>query len=248
MSEEKEIILKFRKSDLWKFGTVLFAVLFVVSLFTGIFSLNSWNDSEDKDNIADSQANNPSEETQIQESVKVQIDKTDPVSGDKEAEINIVEFSDFECPFCGRAHTGALAELKKSDYFKNGEVNLVYKHFPLNTIHPNAQKAAEAAECANRQGKFWQYHDVLFLNQKSLDVNNLKSYASQIGLETGRFNKCLDSGEAAEKVKKDLSSGISAGVRGTPHFILINKEGKIQTISGAVPWENFDAVIKSMLI
>ena len=101
----------------------------------------------------------------ISENLVVQIEDNDPILGDANAGISIVEFSDFQCPFCGRVHTDALADFKQSSYFTNGEVNLVYKQFPLSSIHPFAQKAGEASLCAHDQGMFWEYHDTLFANQ-----------------------------------------------------------------------------------
>ncbi|PIN95708.1 hypothetical protein COU56_00740, partial [Candidatus Pacearchaeota archaeon CG10_big_fil_rev_8_21_14_0_10_31_9] len=132
------------------------------------------------------------------------------------------------------------------DDFKNGDVAIVYKHFPLTSIHPYAQKAAEASECANRQGKFWEYHDTLFENQQALDVPSLKLYASQLKLDTTKFNKCLDGGEASAKVNKDSQDAQVAGGQGTPYFVLVNKKGETQAVSGAVPYANFEAAISSL--
>ncbi|MEM3122105.1 MAG: DsbA family protein, partial [Candidatus Pacearchaeota archaeon] len=152
-SEESTITLK--KSTLWKIATFVFAGLFVISLFTGGFGLK--NNSGGTGNVIIDNQNDvlpgPSE------NVKVSINSDDPVLGNKNADISIVEFSDFQCPFCARVHSDALAKFKQSNYFKSGEVNLVYKQFPLNSIHPQAQKAAEASVCASKQGKFWEYHD-----------------------------------------------------------------------------------------
>ncbi len=172
----------------------------------------------------------------------------DPVLGDENAEVSIIEFSDFQCPFCARVYRGALTELKNSEYFKKGEVNLVFKNFPLNSIHPYAQKAAEAAECSHEQGKFWQYHDLLFANQHALDINSLKSYASRAGLNMQEFNSCLDSGRMAQEVSKDMQAGIDAGARGTPYFVIINnKNGNSRTLSGALPWSSFEAAIREVI-
>ncbi len=241
MEENKEEgTFTIKKTTIWKFATFIFAGLFVISLFTGgfsgLFSKVGTPTGGTVVNIDDTPTGN----------IKLNIEKNDPVLGSKDAKISIVEFSDFQCPFCARAFTGALADFKNSDYFKKGEVNLIYKHFPLNSIHPYAQKAAEASECANRQGKFWEYHDLLFINQQSLDVTNLKSYADQLKLDTTKFNKCLDSGEATAEVNKETSEATAAGGRGTPYFVLINKDGETTTVSGAVPFANFEAAIKSL--
>lgn len=244
MEEHKDTIT-LKKDTLWKGVAGIFALLFVVSLFMGGISFpgggsgNTVGSSGSGGNVA------PSVQDAI--NVKALIEDNDPVLGDSNAGISIVEFSDFQCPFCARAHTGALNDLKNSNEFKNGEVNLVYKHFPLNSIHPYAQKAGEASECANRQGEFWKYHDMLFANQGSLDDASLKSYAVQIGLDTGKFNSCLDNGEASSEVSKETAQATAAGGRGTPFFVVVNNDnGKFTTVSGAVPWSSFETAINSI--
>lgn len=247
MSEEesKEGTITIKKHTLWQVGTFVFAALFVISLFTGGFGGNSEGTiTGGAVGVPTPPGNQPSPEPSA---VRVEIEANDPVLGDKDAPVTIVEFSDFQCPFCERAYSGAVTEFKNSDYFKNGEVNLVYKHFPLNSIHPFAQKAGEAAECANRQGKFWEYHDALFANQQSLDVASLKKYATDLKLNTGTFNKCLDGGEAAGEVNKETTQATSAGGRGTPYFVVINNKDKsTQAVSGAVPFAQFDSAIQAV--
>lgn len=229
-----------KKDTMWKVGTFAFAILFVVSLFTGGFG---GGNAPTTGNVV--APTNPTDPAPSQ--VKVEIEDNDPVLGDKDAPVTIVEFSDFQCPFCARAADGAVAEFKNSDYYKNGEVNLVFKHFPLNSIHPQAQKAGEAAECANRQGKFWEYHDKLFANQQSLGVDSLKQYAVQVGLNTGTFNKCLDDGEAKAEVTKETSQATAAQGRGTPYFVVINNDdGSTYPVSGAVPFSQFETAINAV--
>lgn len=241
--EQKQETITLKKDTLWKIGAFVFAALFIISLF-GVFDFNNGGSGS---GTGTGQAVAPTNPPAPTGNVKIPITDADPLLGDENAEVTVVEFSDFQCPFCQRAYVGAVADLKNSNDFKSGEVNFVYKHFPLNSIHPQAQKAAEAAECANRQGKFWEYHDTLFANQGALDVNSLKTYASQIGLDAGKFNKCLDGNEAKGKVSSDLQEAASAGGRGTPYFVIINnKEGKTQTVSGAVPYSNLEAAIDSV--
>jgi protein-disulfide isomerase len=229
---------------LWKTATFVLLGLFVLSLFTGGFGFNNDTAGPTGNVVAPTPA--PTREAPVG-NIKVSITDADPVLGDKDAGITIVEFSDFQCPFCSRAADGAVAEFKQSDYFKNGEVNLVYKHFPLNSIHPQAQKAAEASECANKQGKFWEYHDVLFANQQSLDIPSLKQYAQQVGLNTGTFDKCLENNEARSKVSQDLTEASSAGGRGTPYFVVVNNENKnTQAVSGAVPFAQIESAIQAL--
>lgn len=234
-----------KKASLWKIGTFLFLGLFIISLFTGGFGGMLGGSNPGTGNVVVN--NEPSGNTGVAGNINPSIESNDPVLGDKNAKISIVEYSDFQCPFCERAYSGAIAQFKSSDYFKKGQVNLIYKHFPLTSIHPQAQKAAEASECANRQGKFWEYHDKLFTNQQALDIQSLKNYAGQVGLNTATFNKCLDEGEAAAEVNKESQQAQSAGGQGTPYFVLINKDGDTQAVSGAVPFSNFESAIQSLL-
>ncbi len=209
MSEGKSITIK--KDTLWKGLALVFAALFLITIFGG------WSGLE----INDDDGNDLGGAVQ---EVQVQIENNDPVYGDANAEVSVVEFSDFQCPFCERAATGFVASLKASSYVANGDVNLIFKHFPLNSIHPYAQKAGEAAECANRQDKFWEYHDLLFLNQAALDITSLKSYAVQVGLNTNDFNSCLDNDEAKSEVIKETAQATSSGGRGTPYTVILKME------------------------
>ncbi|MBI4037136.1 thioredoxin domain-containing protein [Candidatus Daviesbacteria bacterium] len=165
----------------------------------------------------------------------------DPVLGNPNAPITIIEFSDYQCPFCQRFWTETLP-LIKSQYIDTGKVKLVYRDFPLSSIHPDAQKAAEAAECADEQGKYWEYHDKLFENQFDLSITALKRYAQELGLNTEKFNTCLDSGQMASEVSKDLSEGTAAGVQGTPGFFI---NGRF--LGGAYPFEQFKTIIDEEL-
>ena len=119
---------------------------------------------------------------------------------------------------------------------------IFYRDFPLTTIHANAEKAAEATECADEQGKYWEYHDLLFQNQAALDVDSLKSYASSLELDTAVFNECLDTDEHMDEVRKDVQDGIAAGVEGTPAFFING-----QLVSGAQPYAAFQSVIEAAL-
>jgi protein-disulfide isomerase len=243
MSEDegKELTIKIKKQDMWKYATFIFAALLLVSLY---FNLSDNNAGGGTGNAI---ANPPTVNTGGSGGqVKVTIDDSDPVLGDPNAEITIVEFSDFQCPFCARAATGAVADFKKSNYFSDGQVNLVYKHFPLNSIHPEAQKSAEASVCAGNQGKFWEFHDLLFANQQSLSVSNYKAWAQQLGLNQVEFDSCLDGGDAAKKVSSDLRQASEAGGRGTPYFVVVNKDGETQAVSGAVPFSQLESAIQSL--
>ncbi|MFC1710848.1 DsbA family protein [Nanoarchaeota archaeon] len=241
MEEKKEynISLTMKRTTLWKAGTILFAALFLITL------LGWWPGVDSGNTVVPTEPSNPTAPTG---SVKVEIESNDPVLGAADAEITMVEFSDFQCTFCERVSSDALAQFKTSDYFKDGQVNLIYKHFPLNSIHPFAQNAAEASECANRQGKFWEYHDTLFANQEALDDTSLKQYASQLGLDTAEFNDCLDNDEAQAEVVKETAQAQASGGRGTPYFVIINNDNEAtQAVSGARPWADFEAAIASLL-
>lgn len=154
---------------------------------------------------------------------------TRPVIGPDNAKVTIVEFSDFQCPYCQRAYPTVEQFMKYYD----GKVKLVFMEFPLTSIHPYAQKAAEAAECAADQGAFWDYHDQSF-TAKTLTMDDLKNRAAGLGLDTAKFNACLDGGQKASAVSAQTSAGEQAGVQGTPAF-LINGE----LISGALPFDDY---------
>lgn len=164
----------------------------------------------------------------------------DAVLGNANASVTIIEFSDFECPYCGKFFTETLP-LIKQNYINTGKVKLVYRDFPL-SFHPDSEKAAEAAECAGEQSKYWEMHDKLFEDQTALSVDNLKQYAKDIGLDSAKFNSCLDSGKMSTEVQKDLADGQSYGVSGTPTFFINGVE-----LVGAQPYSAFDQVIKQAL-
>jgi len=153
----------------------------------------------------------------------------------------MVEFGDFQCPFCARFFKDTLPQIKEK-YIKTGKVKLVYRDFPITSIHDEAQKAAEAGECANEQGKFWPYHDILYERQASLGVANFKTWAKELGLNQTQFNECLDSGKYYEEIAKDLSDGQALGVTGTPATFI---NGKL--VQGAVPYAQFEAIIEEEL-
>lgn len=165
-----------------------------------------------------------------------------PAKGDENAPVTIVEFSDFECPFCASFYNDTLPQLI-SEYIDSGQVKLYYRHYPL-SFHPSAQKLAVASECANEQGAFWEMHDKIFENQAAGDFadETVTSWAGELGLDTDSFSSCLSSDKYDEKVAKDLSDGTAAGVDGTPSFF-VNGERLV----GAQPFESFKALIDSKL-
>lgn len=160
-----------------------------------------------------------------------------PTRGVEAAPIEIIEFSDFQCPFCLRAFPTVTQVLKT---YAN-KIRLVYRHYPLPN-HPNARPAAEASACAAEQGKFWQYHDRLFENQAKLTDADLKQHATAVGLDATRFNECFDSHKFASDVDDDLEAGEAAGVNGTPAFFI---NGRV--LNGAQPFEAFKRIIDEEL-
>ncbi len=164
----------------------------------------------------------------------------DAILGDKNAPIEIIEFSDYECPFCTRFYTDTLPQLKAA-YIDTGKAKLIYRDFPLG-FHANAQKAAEAAECAEDQGKYYEMHDKLFEQGVSGGVTAFKQYAKEIGLNTATFDACLDSGKHTSEVQKDFQDGQRAGVSGTPTFYING-----QQLVGAQPFEAFQQIIEQEL-
>ena len=174
----------------------------------------------------------------------------DPVKGDLNAPVTIIEFSDFQCPYCGRFFQSTLTEIER-DYIKTGKVRYVFRDFPLE-FHKQAPKASEAANCAGEQGKYWEMHDKLFANQTTLMVDKLKQYAAEIGLDSGPFDACLDSGKYAEEINRDIEDGKKAGVSGTPSFFIGKSQGKGKEITGkrivgARPYELFKQIIDQLL-
>ena len=161
-----------------------------------------------------------------------------PFKGPPNAPITIVEFSDFQCSYCKRV----LAVLGQVLEQYPNQVKLAFRDFPIQNIHPHAQRAAEAAHCAAEQGKFWEYHDLLFEQQDVLPNADHGKHAKALGLEAGAFQACLDSRKYKEKVERNYADGVKAGVSGTPAFFI---NGRL--LSGAQPLEAFKAIIDEEL-
>jgi protein-disulfide isomerase len=140
-----------------------------------------------------------------------------PFRGPERAAITLVEFTDYQCPFCARHFRDTYPVLLR-EY--DGKLKYVIRNYPVSSLHRHAQKAAEAAECALDQGEFWPYHDALFSHTTALQVDSLKRYAEDIGLNTAEFNRCLDTGEKADVVSRALEDGRRYGVSGTPTFFI----------------------------
>jgi protein-disulfide isomerase len=162
----------------------------------------------------------------------------DPFKGSEKAPVTIVKFEDFHCPFCKQVQPTFNELLSRY----NGKVRLVHKDLPLESIHPQARQAAEAARCAYEQGKFWEYHDKLYANSPKASTDDLKSYAKEIGLDVDSFDRCFASGKYKAVVQQDLNEGAKLGLTGTPTFFINGRE-----ISGNQPLIAFEAIIDEEL-
>jgi len=183
---------------------------------------------------------------QKREPVKITVDpKTDHIRGNVSAQVSLVEYGDFECPFC-RQHHPTMVSLS-SKY--GNRVNWVYRHYPLSFIHKTAQKAAEASECARElggAGAFWQYADLLY--EKGSKPESFVAYARTVGLDANKFQSCVDSGKYETKVKEQMKEGQTHYVKSTPTtFVVDNKTKMAKELSGVQPIENFEKEIDAIL-
>ncbi len=193
---------------------------------------------------------NTGEEAAATEAIRP-IDENDHVRGNPNAQIVFVEYSDFDCPFCKRFHEDTMAKLM-NDYGNDGRVAWVYRQFPLEQLHPNAPKIAEASECvAELAGNdaFWKFSDLIFGEREinaQTDMTKLADYAVQAGAEKAAFTTCLNEGRHADKVAEDLADGMAAGVKGTPHtFVIVG--GQQGVINGAQPYETVKKLTENLI-
>jgi len=244
--EEEKITISLDKTTIWKGVSVVLGILVVYMFFFGGFSKDSISGAAVQQPTLQQPSPQPRQApTQIADFKSLEDD--DPFIGDDNAPVTIIEFSDFQCPFCRRFYTQTLPQIK-STYIDTGKVKFVYRDFPL-SFHPGAQPAAEAGECADEQGKFWELHDKIFDEQGKqgtgtvqFSSTDLKQWAADIGLDTGKFNECLDTGKYRSEVQADFSAGGAAGVTGTPGFIINGKP-----LTGAQPFTVFQQIIEAEL-
>ncbi|OGL99675.1 hypothetical protein A2318_02510 [Candidatus Uhrbacteria bacterium RIFOXYB2_FULL_45_11] len=163
--------------------------------------------------------------------------KNRPMLGNASAPITIVEFADFGCPF---SRTSSFVMRSLATKYPN-QFQYIYRDFPLIELHPLAQKASEAAACANEQGKFWEYHDKLYQNQDALEDSSFEQFAYQLNLDTGRFKQCFSTNRYTKQVEQDYQDGLAAGVRGTPTFFINGNR-----IPGSIPQDVLENVIVSV--
>lgn len=232
-------------------GTIIVACLIIAGTLL-------YTNSKSNNNVVVNGNNQNQQQPQPQQPTgpqKVSIDD-DPVLGNANATLTMIEFSDYQCPFCRSFMNDTLGQIKK-DYIDTGKLKFVYRDYPLN-FHPAAVPAAMAAECAQDQGKYWEMHDKIFKEQQKqgqgtvqFTAQDLKTWAGQIGLNTATFNQCLDSEKYKAEVEKDTADGSAVGVNGTPAFF-IGKSTQSGTIdgtfvSGAQPFAAFKTIIDQML-
>jgi len=234
MAEEKKIAT---------FTTpVLIGLLVVTSFLVGMFwtKIRYLEQGKAPEEVAQATppAGVPEEEGAVLgEEEAARLAETGPVKGDPEAPITIIEFSDFQCSFCFQAQ----ATLDQIFDAYGDDVKLVFRHYPL-PFHENAENAALASMCAYEQDNFWEYHDQLFENQEDMTMTNLKKWAADLGLDTEKFNSCLDNQTYKEQIDKDIGDAQAVGVSGTPAFFVNG-----QRLVGAQPFEAFQAVIDAEL-
>jgi len=182
----------------------------------------------------------------------IDIDELQFVKGDQKAGVVLIEFADYQCPFCARFQRETFPRIDK-DYVLTGKVKFIFRNFPLEKSHPYAFKAAEAAICSGEQGKFWAIHTRLFDLQDTRSFNDWASHARALALDSDRFMRCLEDDVTASKVKKDVADGKSAGVKVTPTFLLGVTDSKtssvkvIEKIEGAEDYSTFKKALDNLI-
>ncbi len=243
--------------NIWKITTVILAIIllaFVARNFIGdetVTSDSSVTDDQTAD-IKDTKADiknlvadkDIGSEPDNTNGVIFSINENDRIMGDEDAQVVIIEYSDFQCPYCQKFYKETEGKIVEN-YVKTGKVMFIYRHFPL-SIHVNAQIAAEAAECAGDQGAFWEMHNKMFESGSGdgsgLARIDLESYAAELGFNLDGFSSCLDSRKYKDKIENDMALGTSQGVRGTPAFLI---NGGL--LSGAQPYNAFETAINAAL-
>ncbi len=256
-NNDKEILVK--KSTFNGLVVGLIVLVGITTFFAGSYFINLNSDQISSDDLDKAIAKlelkllqNQLPTNQPTEPVKISADD-DPFFGNPDAPITIIEFSDFQCPFCARFHTQTLPAIF-TEYIEQGKVKLVFRDFPILRIHSNALSASVAAECANDQGDFKGMHDILF--EKQNEWNQLETvealslfsqYASNMQLDQESFDSCLTSGKHISEIRKDLDDGRDYGVSGTPGFFVGNDQIGYVELKGAQPFESFKKIIDAQL-
>jgi protein-disulfide isomerase len=175
------------------------------------------------------------------------VTEDDHILGSSDADVFLIEYSDYQCPFCTRFHATVKEVLANND----GRVSWVYRHFPLDSIHPEARPAAEASECAAEQGgddAFWGFTDKVFENENVvLSRDTYIAWAGELGLDQSDFTECIDSGRMADRVERDYQNGVEIGAQGTPFTVLLTRKGDNLTFSGALPIDRVQPLVDRAL-
>jgi protein-disulfide isomerase len=232
----------------WQLYVFIMPLIFIIGLGFG-FLARGWVQplpgsstvaAASSDPAAGVAQTNPQTPVETQQVVRYEIPvDDDPSLGSETAPITIVEFSDYECPFCRQWHSEVFTELLDT---YGDQIRFVYRDFPLESLHANAIPAAHAANCAFEQGKFWDYHDKLFSMELGLSPDAYSEYASQLGLDGEQFQECTDSARYQEEVQSDFEFAANLGVRSTPTFFINGI-----AVVGAQPFEIFQQVIEKEL-
>jgi len=236
---QKEETVTFSKTTLWKGISGVLGLLLVLSVFTGGFGLGGSSSTGAAVAVPSPDMAAPSPNTPSAGAADMKVlSDDDPFLGKKDAPVTIVEFSDYECPFCVRFYQQTLSQIK-SNYVETGKAKFVYRDFPL-SFHQQAELAAIAANCAGKQGKYFEFHDKIFNNGGAAGKSNAdyKKWAQELKLDIAQWEECLREPAQKQEIQKDVRDGSAAGVSGTPGFII---NGKL--ISGAQPFSVFQQVI-----
>ena len=226
--------------------TVPMAIVVAGIFVAGAIIISGKSNGANQANTADGQPARPT--PSAPKEIKLRdVSASDHIQGDLNAKVKIVEYSDMECPFCKMFHETMIKIV--ADYEKTGDVAWVYRHFPIDSLHSKARKEAEATECAYEQGGnegFWKYLDRVMEvtpSNNRLDLAELKTIATYVGLDAIKLQKCLDSGKYEKKVQADVDDATSAGARGTPYSVVIDVNGRKTSIDGALPYEDVKQAI-----
>ncbi|MBI3120575.1 MAG: thioredoxin domain-containing protein [Candidatus Kerfeldbacteria bacterium] len=229
--------------------TAISIFAFMVTLGIAVDGTGGSSDTSNSDSdvagVTDTTNTNPAPDDNSAKPINVDVTKVKgdaPLRGDQDAEITVVEFSDFQCPYCQRVHPTLVSLIQQ-----NGkDVNWALQHLPL-SFHPNAQPAAEASECANEQGKFWEFADAMFANQDRLGNDLYNEQAGTLGMNVDQFKKCVSDKKYASRVTDDLALSRTVGASGTPYFVIINNKTKeAQTVNGAQSSDVFQQAINAL--
>ena len=240
MKSEEQI----HKDRNWIATIVTFAMLFVAGLFVFrvLFYVDAINtgkiDTFDTSSFGDFSTSATLLSSELPNGEFDVVTSDDPSLGREGAVVTIVEFVDFACPYCQEVSS----EMRELAQKYPNDLYYVFRDFPVTELHPIAQKAAEAGQCAHDQGRFWDYHDKLFQNQDDLDEEELYLLAEQINLDIVAFRSCLDLGMNAQEVLDDYEDGIEAGVRGTPTFFINGNR-----VPGSIPGDVLDLIVESIV-